>query len=212
MSETNGIARNAGPEPMKAAGGTADGEDVLWLDGTLYDELTAASAAARARVGMAALLGPEKEKLDAFLYWEARLLDSKRYRDWIDLLATDFVYWIPASADAVDPRLQGAVNFDDRRRMIDRVTLIETNIQWSQVPRSRTCRMLSNIEAFPDDNGGMSVRSNLMISEYRNGQTQTYIGWQQHDLIPAAGQWRIRRKFIYLLDCDRPQGNTTFIL
>jgi p-cumate 2,3-dioxygenase beta subunit len=195
-----------------ASGGTAENEEILHLDGKLYDDLRDAAAGARARSGMASLFGVEKEKLDAFLFWEARLLDSGNYRDWAGLLTSDFIYWLPSDPEGLDPRAQGAVNFDDRRRMLDRIGLIETNVQWAQVPRSRTCRMVSNIEAFPDAAGVVHVRSNILIWEYRGGQAQSFVGWQQHELIKAGDDWRIRRKFIQLLDCDQPQGNTTFIL
>lgn len=205
----------ANPEQSKNAtpsGGSAAGEEVLWLDRRAYEELRATATALRSRTDAASLVGLEKESVDAFLYWEARLLDSKHYRQWTDLLTTDFIYWIPASPEAVDPRLEGAINFDDRRRIIDRIGLIETNVQWAQVPRSRTCRMITNIEAFPGSDNIVQVRSNLVVWEYRQQQSQAYIGWQQHELVRTAGHWRIRRKFIHLLDCDQPQGNNTFIL
>lgn len=213
MKETEAPGRSTPSSVVtKGNGGTADNEEILRLGYTLYEELKAGAVRARSRFGLAGVFGAEKEKLDAFLYCEARLLDSKRYRDWLELLTADFVYWIPASPDAVDPRSEGAVNFDDRRRIIDRITLIETNIQWAQVPRSRTCRMISNIEAFPGSTGITHVRSNIAIWEYRRGQAQSYIGWQEHELVTAAEPWRIRRKFISLLDGDQPQGNNTFIL
>lgn len=212
MTETEGVARNAPSGAAAPGGGTADNEEVLRLDDKLYEDLKAAALRSRSRFGIAELLGREKEKVDAFLYWEARLLDSKRYRDWVELLSADFVYWIPGSPDAIDPRLEGAVNFDDRRRLIDRITLTETNVQWAQIPRSRTCRMITNIESFQGAAGAVHVRSNVAIWEYRRGQAQSYIGWQEHELLTAGEQWRIRRKFINLLECDQPQGNNTFIL
>jgi 3-phenylpropionate/cinnamic acid dioxygenase small subunit len=195
----------------KGSGGTADNEENLRLDNRVYDELKSQAAAARDPSGPQ-IFGSLKEKVDAFLFQEARLLDSKRYRDWAAFLTTDFIYWIPGSPDIVDPRLEGGVNFDDRRRIIDRITLIETNVQWAQVPRSRTCRTISNIEAFSAADSVVRVRSNVVIWEYRRGRAQSYIGWQFHEILIGTDPWRIRRKFIALLDCDQPQGNTTFIL
>jgi benzoate/toluate 1,2-dioxygenase beta subunit len=192
--------------------GTAAGEEVLWLDGKFYDGLKAFVAQARTRTAPADVFGAEREKVEAFLHREARLLDMRQYRDWIGLLATDFIYWIPASPDVTDARTEGSINFDDRRRMIDRVALIETNLQWSQTPRSRVCRMLSNIEVFSGKDGNVCVRSNLSIREYRASRTQSLVGWQEHELAPAQGGFSIRKKIIGLLDCDQPQGNTTFIL
>ena len=34
-------------------------------------------------------------QVEQFLYREARLLDSRQFRRWIDLLADDLRYWIP---------------------------------------------------------------------------------------------------------------------
>lgn len=208
MQERNKVAANA----AKPDSGSAAGEPIFHLDDRAYDELQAQVAWGRGVSGIGQLLGPVKEKIDAFLHWEARMLDGKHYRDWAALLTTDFIYWIPGSPDVVDPRAEGAVNFDDRRRIVDRIALIETNVQWAQVPRSRTCRIVSNIEAFPAADGRIQVRSNLTLWEYRRGRAQCYVGSQQHEILTAAEPWRIRRKFIYLLDCDQPQGNITFII
>ncbi|HEX9522922.1 MAG TPA: aromatic-ring-hydroxylating dioxygenase subunit beta, partial [Reyranella sp.] len=38
------------------------------------------------------LLGQE---IADFLYREAELLDERRYREWLDLLADDIRYWMP---------------------------------------------------------------------------------------------------------------------
>jgi hypothetical protein len=69
------------PVTGKEGKGTAEGEEVLALDSTVYEELKAAAIAAKSRSGSTDLFGAEKEKLDAFLYREARLLDGRRYRD-----------------------------------------------------------------------------------------------------------------------------------
>ncbi|MFZ2140630.1 MAG: aromatic-ring-hydroxylating dioxygenase subunit beta [Xanthobacteraceae bacterium] len=200
------------PVTGKEGKGTAEGEEVLALDSTVYEELKAAAIAAKSRSGSTDLLGAEKEKLDAFLYREARLLDGRRYRDWASLLTADFVYWIPGGVDTVDPRVEGAINFDDRRRILDRITLMETKLQWAQVPPSRTCRVVTNVEAFAGSPGTVHVRSNIVIWEYRERRRQSFVGWQEHELLTAAEPWRIRRKLIWLIDCDQPQGNNTFIL
>ena len=72
--------------------------------------------------------------------------------------------------------------------------------------------MISNIEAFSARDSAVHVRSNVVIWEYRRERAQSYIGWQYHEILTGTDPWHIRRKFIALLDCDQPQGNTTFIL
>ena len=36
-----------------------------------------------------------KQEIEEFLYHEADLLDQRRFREWLDLLAEDLVYFMP---------------------------------------------------------------------------------------------------------------------
>ena len=36
-----------------------------------------------------------REEIEDFLYLEADLLDQRRFREWLDLLAEDLVYFMP---------------------------------------------------------------------------------------------------------------------
>ncbi|MEX0807307.1 MAG: aromatic-ring-hydroxylating dioxygenase subunit beta [Dongiaceae bacterium] len=146
------------------------------------------------------------------LFLEARLLDNRRYRQWLELLAPDYAYWIPHSADLDDPRAESGVNFDDRRRMIDRIALIETGSLHAQIPPSRATRIITNIEAWRDGADRLLVRSNLLIKEFRRSTITTFIGAQVHELAMSNGALVIRTRVLHLLDCDEPQGNVTFIL
>jgi 3-phenylpropionate/cinnamic acid dioxygenase small subunit len=148
----------------------------------------------------------------AFLFWEARLLDGRRYRDWVKLLTDDCIYWVPSNAEGHDLRLESAINFDDRRRILDRIALIESGALHAQIPPSRTCRMITNVETWPGQSGQVKVRSNTAIWEHRRGTTHRFIGWQEHELVAEAKRWLIKTKIINLIDCDQPQGNITFIL
>ena len=57
----------------------------------------------RSRI-MARLSRPEAEDI---LYSEARLLDERRYDDWLAMLTADAVYWMPCNGDGVDPNARG---------------------------------------------------------------------------------------------------------
>jgi benzoate/toluate 1,2-dioxygenase beta subunit len=164
----------------------------------------------RARIGVSEPAAADLAS--SVLFWEARLLDMRCYRDWLTLLTEDCIYWVPATPDLIDPRAESAVNFDDRRRVVDRIALIETGALHAQMPPSRTCRMISNIEAWTDGAGAIEVRSNLALWDYRKGQTTSYVGWQEHRLVERAARWLIGKKVINLLNCDQPQGNITFVL
>src|SRR5207237_7051246 len=79
---------------------------------------------------------------------EARLLDQGRFDEWLELFATDAIYWIPHVPGGGDPRSEVAIAFADRRRLGDRVARLSTGVAWSQIPPSRTCHQLTNLEVW----------------------------------------------------------------
>ena len=93
-----------------------------------------------------------------------------------------------------DPRKEIAITFDDRRRLEDRVYRLRTGYAWSQKPKSRTVRMVSNVEVF--DAGRTDtrmVRSNVMIAEFRGFETRCLYGWFGHKYRQARRQMADRR-------------------
>lgn len=194
----------------KTSAAAAGNEDALYVTGAFYDRLVAEALAMRARVEPADAAATAEAA--PVLYREARLLDGRHYHEWLTLLSDDCIYWLASDLDKLDPRGQSAVNFDDRRRLLDRIAVVETGELRAQDPPSRTMRSISNVEAWPAAGGTLEVRSNLVIWEYRRGRMERYVGWQEHRLAGGPGRWRVAKKVINLLDADAPQGNVTFIL
>src|SRR3954468_826290 len=83
------------------------------------------------------------ESCRAMLHQEARLLDEGRFEDWLALFAAECLFWIPGSAGG-GPRRKIAIAFDDRRQLEGRIYRLRTGYAWSQVPQSRTSRIVSN--------------------------------------------------------------------
>ena len=69
------------------------------------------------------------------LYHEARLLDDRQYRAWLERFTEDCIYWVPLDPVA-DPRTKISYLLDDRRRMADRIGLLETGWAHAQEPPS----------------------------------------------------------------------------
>src|SRR5919109_5280340 len=105
-----------------------------------------------------------RDECRALLEREARLLDERRFEDWLALYAERCVVWVPAGEQPGDPRREVAIYFDDRRRLEDRIFRLRTGKAWSQVPPSRTMRIVSNVEVFRAAEKLM-VRSNLLLNE-----------------------------------------------
>lgn len=152
-------------------------------------------------------------RFERLLFREARLLDQLKYEDWLKLYAPEFVYWVPATADAGDPRREVTVTFDDRRRTEDRIYRFRTGYAWSQAPPSRTARLIGNVEVFSTATPStMMVRSNFSISEFWGDATRTLTGWAGHRFVEIDGHWLIQAKQVNLLECDQSLRNPSIVL
>ena len=148
-----------------------------------------------------------RDQCRALLEREARLLDEARYEEWLALYAEQCVVWVPAAERPGDPRREVTIFFDDRQRLEDRIFRLSTGKAWSQVPPSRTVRMVSNVEVFRAGDRLM-VRSNLLLYEFRAGETRALAAWCAHRI--AGG--KIEAKQINLLERDQSLRNPSVLL
>jgi benzoate/toluate 1,2-dioxygenase beta subunit len=155
----------------------------------------------------------ERDMFRSLLEREARLLDQHRYEDWLKMFTPECVYWAPGRPDGGDPRTEIAVIFDDRRRLEDRVFRLCTGYAWSQAPRSRTVRLVTNVEVFSTAEANRRmVRANFLISEFWDNETRLLSGWCGYNLEHASDGWLIQAKQINLIDCDQCIRNPSILL
>ena len=144
---------------------------------------------------------------------EARLLDQLRFDEWLAMYSPECIYWVPGTPEAGDPRREIAISFDDRRRMEDRIYRLRTGYAWSQAPKSRTVRMISNVEVFTAKQGdARMVRSNFMISEFRVDGTRCLSGWCGHRFTKTRHRWEIQARQVNLIDCDQNLRNPSIVI
>lgn len=144
---------------------------------------------------------------------EARLLDQDRLDDWLGLYAPECLYWVPATPHGGDPRKEIAVCFDDRRRLEDRIFRLNNDFAWSQRPRSRTARLISNTTVYSTkDPAEFMVRSTFYTSEFQAGDWRKYTGWYGHRIREVGAGWEILVKQVNLIDCDQNLRNLSVIL
>ena len=161
-----------------------------------------------------AITAPEiRDQFRLLVEREARLLDELRFDEWLAMYAPECIYWVPGTPAGGDPRREIAISFDDRRRMEDRVFRLRTGYAWSQAPKSRTVRMISNVEVFAARaNSARMVRSNFLISEFRVDGTRFLSGWCGHRFVQRADRWQIHVRQVNLIDCDRNLHNPSIVL
>ena len=159
--------------------------------------------------------GPADQRLqpaaEQALHHEARLLDERRYRDWLERFTADCVYWIPLDPVA-DPRKKVSYLLDDRRRMADRIGLLETGWAHAQEPPSRTVRTVSNVEAWPLDGGDTLARCSTVVWEHRKDRLTPFASRNDYVLASLGDGWAIRYKIVRLVDCAGDVRKFSFVL
>ena len=183
-----------------------------YVDDAFYERLVAAFADwQRPELEIADVA--VREQCRALLEREARLLDQGRFQEWLELYAPECVGWVPTAATPGDPRREVSVLFDDRRRLEDRIFRLGTGSAWSQVPPSRTVRLVSNVEPFrTDERTVLMVRSNLLLHEFRAGESRVLAGFCGHRLRRRQVGWEIEAKQVNLLERDQPLRNPSLLL
>lgn len=182
----------------------------LYLDNAYYDALIAWRDDAPS-YGMATDADVVASSA-ALIHHEARLLDSRRFRDWLGLYAQDCVYWVPAERLA-DPRTAVTVAFDDRRRLEDRIIRIETGFAHNQEPDLRMRHLVTNIEAWESEDGNSRrVMANERVFEARDGRHRhEYVVALDYWLIREAGDWKIKVKRALLINSQDGLDAPTFL-
>jgi 3-phenylpropionate/cinnamic acid dioxygenase small subunit len=140
-----------------------------------------------------------------FLVHEARLLDEARFDEWLALFTEDASYWVPSEPDQASPHDTVSLMYDDRRLLETRVRRLASPRIYSQEPRSRTSRIVTNVSlADADAQGGSLVRSKFVLIEYRREQQRMFGGTYFHRLVIRDGAVRITMKRADLVNCDAP--------
>lgn len=158
--------------------------------------------------------------VEQFLYREARLLDERRFHEWLDLLTDDVRYWMatranryrresksiaildPARHVADDPEGgdELAVLDEDKASLAGRVARLDTGMAWAEDPPSRTRHFIANIEVAPGSAADeVEVRCNFIVYKNRSeAEEDFYIGARRDVLRRVAGEWKIASRRLVL--------------
>jgi 3-phenylpropionate/cinnamic acid dioxygenase small subunit len=159
-------------------------------------------------------------EVEQFLYREARLLDERRFHEWVELFTDDVRYWMigrssryPRSSKAIavlDParRAEPDVESEDELAILDetkttlrgRVARLDTGMAWAEDPPSRTRHIVTNIEVEPgDEPAELTVYSNFIVYRTRAESEQDfYVGARRDVLRRIDGAWKIALRKLVL--------------
>jgi benzoate/toluate 1,2-dioxygenase beta subunit len=153
---------------------------------------------------LASMAGIDRARLEEFVLHEARLLDERRFREWMGLFADDGTYWVPAVPDQKNPFDEASLFYDDRDLMKTRIDRLEHPRIHVQTPPSRTAHLIGNtlVEAVDEAKGEYVVGSTVIMVEYRDEQQRVFAGRQHHRLRREGPSFRIVQKRVDLINCD----------
>jgi 3-phenylpropionate/cinnamic acid dioxygenase small subunit len=153
---------------------------------------------------LASMAGIDRARLEEFVLHEARLLDERRFREWMGLFADDGTYWVPAVPDQKNPFDEASLFYDDRDLMNTRIDRLEHPRIHVQTPPSRTAHLVGNtlVEAVDEAKGEYVVGSTVIMVEYRDEQQRVFAGRQHHRLRREGPSFRIVQKRVDLINCD----------
>ncbi len=155
-----------------------------------------------------------KEEVEEFLCHEADLLDQRRFRDWLDLLAEDIVYFMPIRrnvkfgqhAERENTRQGEGISWfdEDKWTLTKRVEQILTGVHYAEEPLSRVTHMVSNVrllEVTPSAEAAEQVTVGCRFLVYQNRveyENYTFIGRRTDILRRHGDSWLIARRELIL--------------
>jgi ethylbenzene dioxygenase subunit beta len=142
-----------------------------------------------------------KAELEAFVLREARLLDERRFAEWLALFADDGVYWVPTLPGQGSPQEALSLFHEPKPLLAMRVARLERTDAHIQTPPSRTVHHVSAVETTDE----LEVRSALIVAEWRAGEARWFAGRVLHRLRRSAEGLRIVLKRVDLIDSEAPQ-------
>jgi 3-phenylpropionate/cinnamic acid dioxygenase small subunit len=159
-----------------------------------------------------------KADIEDFYYHEADLLDDRRFRDWLDILADDISYFMPIRrnvkfgqhATRENTRIGEGISWfdEDKWTLTKRVEQILTGVHYAEEPLSRISHMVSNVQikaVRPDleQPAEVDVTSRFLVYQNRvEYETYTFVG-RRNDTLRATqgatqGIWKVAKREILL--------------
>jgi 3-phenylpropionate/cinnamic acid dioxygenase small subunit len=149
-------------------------------------------------------------EIEQFLYYEARLLDDRRWDDWYVLLADDIHYVMPTrynrlrrEADKEFAEPGETYHFDENKHSLrQRIKRLKSATAWAEDPPSRTRHFVTNIVVQAAANADeCEVQCYYLLYRARlEREVETFAG-MRHDLLrrsDAPTRWLIARRAIVL--------------
>ncbi|MGQ0652587.1 MAG: aromatic-ring-hydroxylating dioxygenase subunit beta [Betaproteobacteria bacterium] len=140
--------------------------------------------------------------VEQFLFHEARLLDSGKLEEWLELFTDDATYWVPLERDQKDAFETSSIIHDDKTLLGLRVKQARHPRAHARLPLARTVHQVGNVMVLDESADAVTVASTLTMTEFRNEKQRVWGALVEHRLRREGGGWRITRKRVDLVNSE----------
>lgn len=151
-------------------------------------------------------------RVQEFLVHEARLLDERRLREWLELYAPDAEYWVPYAWQQESPKDHVSLFYETVELLRMRMDRLEAELSPLDSPKARVNHYLSNITVEEAGDGELLARAYLLFTEYRREEQRWFAGRSTWKLRLKDSSFQIASKRVDLLNADQDSGHLRFAL
>jgi 3-phenylpropionate/cinnamic acid dioxygenase small subunit len=145
-----------------------------------------------------------QQRVEQFLFHQSELLDEKQWAAYIELFATDGVYWMPVTPEQTEWVDSPSIFAEDRPMMQIRMGRVTHPNAWSQAPQWGTSHLVGNVVIETVSETEISVRSRFQMMELRRDATRHFAGTYRHTLRRVGDDFKITLQRVDLLNGQAP--------
>jgi benzoate/toluate 1,2-dioxygenase beta subunit len=143
------------------------------------------------------------DKIQAFVYQEARYLDDKQWDEWLELYDEKVTFWMPCwdDEDKLTTNHETEVSliyYPNRYGLEDRIFRIRTERSSATLPDTRTGHMISNIEILEENDDEVKIRFNWNTLSFRYNKLDQFFGVSFYTLKKVEDSFLITNKKVIL--------------
>jgi 3-phenylpropionate/cinnamic acid dioxygenase small subunit len=145
-------------------------------------------------------------RVQQFLFHEARLLDERRFDEWLALYAPQAEYWVPYAWEQASPKQHVSLLYETVALLRMRVDRLQRELSPLDWPPARVNHYLSNVTV----DEALTARAYLLFTEYRREEQRWFAGRCTWKLAPRGESFLIESKRVDLLNADQDGGHLRF--
>lgn len=141
--------------------------------------------------------------VQAFLYYESRLLDEEQWDEWLTLYDENVEFWMPSWDDddklVTNPNEEiSLIYYPSKAGLEDRIFRIKTERSSATMPDTRTCHNITNVEIERQEGEIITVRFNWLTMSHRYKTNYTYFGKSKYVVDFSGDKPLIKNKYVVL--------------